>query len=200
MINIKDKIGDKLLIASGNKGKIKEISDLLLPFNIEVIGADIFNLIEPIEDGQTFAQNAIIKAKYYFEKTNIPSLADDSGLCVNALGGKPGIYSARLAGEDKNFYKAMDKIEKMLIDKNTSDYSAKFICSLCIYLKDDNFEVFEGEIKGSLSFPPKGDKGFGYDPIFTANGQNKTFAQMNSQEKHAISHRAKAFEKLAKAM
>lgn len=188
----------KLLIASGNAGKIKEIKELLAPFSVEVISAKEFDLVEPEENGLTFIENAEIKAKYYGDKTGFPALADDSGLCVNALNGAPGIYSARWAGEDKDFSIAMKKIAEKLKDKR--DKTAYFACALSLYWPDSgDSESVEGRVNGSLVFPPRGEKGFGYDPIFIANGNTKTFAEMIPEEKAAISHRSDAFKKLINA-
>ncbi len=188
-------IHKKLLIASSNKGKIKEIQELLQPLNIEVVSAADFNLPEPEENGSTFIENAEIKARYYGSKTNLPSIADDSGLCVNALSGAPGIYSARWAGENKDFTIAMQRIEKEI--GNNQNKSGFFACALSLYWPEDgHIENFEGRVYGNLTFPPRGNNGFGYDPIFIANGYDKTFAEMDPNEKQKISHRADAFRKL----
>ncbi len=185
----------KLLVASGNSGKILEINQLLQPFAIEVVSAKDFNLAEPEETGLSFAQNAQIKARYYGSKTNLPALADDSGLCVAALGGDPGIYSARWANAGQDFPQAIKRIEAGVRDN--PDKSAYFACALCLYWPDDqHIETFEGVCEGTLTFPGKGELGFGYDPIFIANGYSETFAQISAQEKHKISHRARAFSQL----
>ena len=185
----------KLLIASGNKGKIVEITKLLEPFNVEIISAAKFNLPEPEENGSTFIENAEIKSRYYSKATGLPSLADDSGLCIDALEGKPGIYSARWAGPTKDFSVAIKRIENEMGD-NTKK-SARFICALSLYFPEtDIVENFEGVVEGSINFPAKGENGFGYDPIFIANGMQETFAQIDPQKKHSISHRADAFNKL----
>lgn len=186
---------DKILIASGNKGKIIEIAKLLEPYNVEVISASKFNLIEPEETGLGFVENAEIKSRYYANATGLPALADDSGLCVDALSGLPGIYSARWAGENKDFSIAIKRIEQELA--NSSNKKAKFVCALSLYLpKTDKVENFEGYIEGNLTFPPRGEKGFGYDPIFIANGMSETFAQIAPDIKQSVSHRAIAFNKL----
>lgn len=186
---------NKLLIASGNKGKISEISNLLAPFNIEVVPASNYEIEEPEENGTTFIENAEIKSRYYSKKTGLASLSDDSGLCVEALDGKPGIYSARWAGEKKDFSVAIKRIENELADNDNK--KAKFVCALSLYFPEtDEVENFEGTVEGNLSFPPKGQNGFGYDPIFVAQGMSQTFAEMDSEEKHRISHRADAFNKL----
>jgi XTP/dITP diphosphohydrolase len=187
----------ELLIATGNKGKFKEITELVKPFGIKTFSPSDFGIIEePEETGKTFKENSILKAKYYAEKANIPALADDSGLCVEALGGQPGIYSARWAGEGKDFSVGMKKIEKVMLEADAKDFSAYFICNLSVYIPSEKKSYsFEGRIDGVLQFPPKGENGFGYDPIFVPNGYEVTFGQMPSEEKHAISHRARAFEK-----
>ena len=187
----------KLLIASGNSGKISEIAQLLQPFAIEVLSAKDFTLTEPEETGKTFIENAIIKARYYGSATNLPALADDSGLCALALQGLPGIYSARWAEGGKDFTRAMRRVESEI--GNNPDKSAYFTCALSLYWPDNaHIESVEGTVEGTLNFPPKCELGFGYDPIFIANGYTKTFAEIPPQEKHSISHRAKAFKKLLK--
>lgn len=190
-------LGGKLVIASHNPGKVKEIMDLLASFNVEVISAGDLGLPEPVEDGLTFIANAEIKARAAAEASNLPALADDSGLAVHALGGDPGIYSARWAGPDKDFGLAMSKVEQGL--ENTDDRSAHFACALSLCWPDGHIETFEGQVQGDLVWPPRGEKGFGYDPTFVATGLTTTFAEMEPDAKHAISHRAKAFEKLVAA-
>lgn len=187
--------GDRLLIASGNSGKIREINELLSTFNIDIISAKDFKLEEPEENGASFIENAEIKAKYYGDATGIPALADDSGLCVEALDGKPGIYSARWAGEKKDFYEAMQRVESEI--GNNPNKKAKFVCALSIYWPEsENIVTVEGKVEGNLVFPARGEDGFGYDPIFIPNGYNKTFAEMPSDIKRDISHRADAFRQL----
>lgn len=190
-------IGKKLLIASHNTGKVREFDDLLKPYEIQCISAKSLNLPEPEEDGQTFEENAKIKALSACMLSKQVSISDDSGLCVTALDGKPGIYSARWAGPEKNFLKAAEKIQEELYEKK--DYSAKFVCALTLAWPDMYYESFVGEIYGKLTFPPKGDKGFGYDPIFIPTGYNETFGQMDIRKKESISHRSVAFNKLIKA-
>ena len=190
----------KLVIASHNKGKIREINDLVAPLDIEAVGADTLGLIDPEETGKTFAENAAIKAHAAASATGLPALSDDSGLCVDALGGDPGIYSARWAGEPRDFAAAMEKVHGALKAEGASDFSARFVCVLCLIIPNEEEQYFEGEVRGRLRFPPKGDKGFGYDPIFIANGYDITFGEMDPAAKHAISHRAVAFEKLKQAL
>ncbi len=188
----------KIVIASHNKGKLKEIGELLAPLGFSVISAGEMGVDEPEETGLTFAENAILKAVNTTTKTELPALADDSGLAIPALGGAPGIYSARWAGADKNFDVAFARIQKELADKNIANASgipAYFICSLCLATPDSEPQIFEGRIDGTLTFPPRGEHGFGYDPIFIPEGYDITFAEMDSAAKHSISHRARAFTK-----
>ena len=153
-------------------------------------------MVEPEETGQTFAANAEIKAHAAAQASGYPALADDSGLCIEALDGAPAIYSARWAGPNKDFRIAMNRIHDELRQKGLSTSPAKFVCALCIALPSAETQVFEGEVFGHITFPPRGDHGFGYDPIFVADGMDQTFAQIDPAKKHAISHRAKAFDKL----
>lgn len=189
---------EKLLLASHNKGKVREISALLAPFNVEVISASELDLEEPEETEKTFIGNALLKARAGAKASGLVTLSDDSGLEVFALNGAPGIYSARWAGENKDFNFAMQRVENELLAKNTKDYSARFVCVLALVYPDGREETFEGFVNGNLTFPPKGDKGFGYDPIFIANGETETFGEMDPNKKHAMSHRAMAFAKFVK--
>jgi XTP/dITP diphosphohydrolase len=188
--------GSHLVVASHNEGKVREIKALLGPHGIQAISASVLGLIEPEETGQSFAANAKIKAHAAAKASGYAALADDSGLCVDALDGAPGIYSARWAGPAKDFRVAMNRIHDELRHKGLSTSPAKFVCALCIALPSSEMEVFEGEVLGHLTFPPRGDHGFGYDPIFIASGMDQTFAEIDPVKKHAMSHRAKAFEKL----
>jgi XTP/dITP diphosphohydrolase len=189
--------GDKLAIASHNAGKVREIADLIRPLGVSVVSASELDLAEPVEDGTTFQANAIIKAKTATMASGLPALADDSGLAITALGGAPGIYSARWAGADKDFNAAMAKVEQEL--GGATDRSAAFICALTLAWPDGHTETFEGRIEGVLVWPPRGSRGFGYDPIFQAEGRDITFGEMDPVEKHSISHRAKAFAGLVAA-
>jgi len=191
--------GASLVIASHNAGKVREIQALLAPFGAHVISAAELNLDEPVEDGKTFIANAQIKALAAAQASNLPALADDSGLCVHALGNDPGIYSARWAGPDKDFSIAMQKIEDALKATPGTDRSAHFTCALTLAWPDKHVETFEGQVTGSMIWPPRGSQGFGYDPAFIADGHSLTFAEMEPEQKHAISHRATAFTKLVKA-
>jgi len=188
--------GTQLVVASHNAGKVREIKALLGPHGIEAISAGSLGLAEPEETGTTFAANAEIKALASAKASHHAALADDSGLCVDALDGAPGIYSARWAGPTKDFRIAMTRVQDELRHKGLSTSAAKFVCALCVALPNGEHRTFEGEVHGHLTFPPRGDRGFGYDPIFVANGMEQTFAEIDPARKHAMSHRAKAFEKL----
>ena len=198
-------IGEKLVIATHNDGKFREISALLEPFGIECLSAKALDLPEAEETGVSFVDNAEIKAREAADLTGLPALADDSGLCVDALGGMPGIFSARWAEEragGRDFRVAMERVWEQLEacgPRTTRD--AHFICALSIaWPNDGQCESFEGRVDGSLVWPPRGDKGFGYDPMFVAAGREETFGEMDPAEKHRISHRAQAFGKLVKAL
>ncbi len=182
----------KLLVASHNQGKVSEIAELLKPYGVEITSSAQLGLGEPVEDGETFQENAEIKALESAKAAGIPALADDSGLVVPALDGKPGIHSARLAGADKNFNRAMQDVIGELGEK---DKSAYFVCVLSLAWPDGHVQSFEGRVYGKLVWPMRGKNGFGYDPIFVADGHTQTFGQMEPQEKHEISHRAAAFKK-----
>lgn len=190
--------GSTLLVASHNQGKVREIADLLSPFGILVRGAAELGLAEPEETGHTFAENALLKARAAAKEGGLMALADDSGLCVAALNGAPGITSARWAGPDKDFALAMARVEREL--KGACDASTKFVCALALAAPSGEAETFEGEVHGHLVFPPRGNNGFGYDPIFVADGMSQTFGEIDPAQKHAISHRARAFEKFARAV
>jgi len=192
--------GSTLVVASHNPGKVREIRDLLAPFGLETKGAAELALPEPEETGTTFAANAELKARAAAAASGLPALADDSGLAVAALGGAPGIYSARWAGEKKDFKAAMARVERELDAMHALDRSAKFVCALALAAPQGNCEIFEGEVHGTLTFPPRGARGFGYDPIFVADGMTETFGEIEPAQKHAISHRARAFAKLIEAL
>jgi XTP/dITP diphosphohydrolase len=188
--------GSHLVVASHNEGKVREIKALLGPHGIQAISAGQLGLAEPQEDGQTFAANAQIKALAAAKASGYAALADDSGLCVEALDGAPGIYSARWAGPTKDFRVAINRVHDELRHRKLTTSRAKFVCALCVALPSGEMQVFEGEVSGHVTFPPRGDHGFGYDPIFVAETMDQTFAQIDPARKHAISHRAKAFEQL----
>ncbi|HEX2592499.1 MAG TPA: RdgB/HAM1 family non-canonical purine NTP pyrophosphatase [Rhizomicrobium sp.] len=185
-----------LVVASHNPGKVREINDLLAPLGIETKGASELGLIEPEETEQTFAGNAELKARAAADVSGLPALADDSGLAVAALDGAPGIYSARWAGPNKSFAFAMARVENELKRKQAKDLTAKFVCALALALPNGGCDIFEGEVHGHLVFPGRGKLGFGYDPIFVADGMSKTFGEIPPETKHGMSHRAKAFAKL----
>lgn len=185
------------MIASHNPGKAREIADLLAPFGVAVVSAATLGLPEPEETGTTFTANAELKARAAARGSGLPALADDSGLEVAALKGAPGIHSARWAGPNKDFAAAMKKIEDAL--QGHDDRTARFICALALAWPDGHCEVFEGRVDGHLVWPPRGSRGFGYDPIFVPEGFDKTFGEMEPEAKHAISHRADAFRKLVAA-
>jgi XTP/dITP diphosphohydrolase len=188
--------GSILIVASHNPGKVREIKALLGPHGIEPISAKELGLREPEETGASFAANAELKARAAADAGHHPALADDSGLWVDALDGAPGIYSARWAGPTKDFRVAMTRVEKELLERKARDYSAKFVCALSLAMPHGEIKTFEGEIHGHLTFPPKGLLGFGYDPIFIADGFEQTFGEIDPHVKNAMSHRARAFEKL----
>ena len=188
--------GDELLIATHNNGKAREISELLAPYVKTFVTAGDLDLPEPEETGKTFAENAILKAQAAAQASGRVSLADDSGLAVNALNGDPGIDSARWGGPEKDFNLAMQKVHEAL--GGTEDRSAYFVCVLALGWPDGHSEVFEGRVNGTIIWPMRGDKGFGYDPVFQADGYDITFAEMAPSDKHAISHRANAFDLLVK--
>jgi XTP/dITP diphosphohydrolase len=183
--------GEKLVLASHNTGKLREIETLLLPLRIEVISAVTLGLPEPVEDAPDFTGNARIKAVAAATASNLPALSDDSGFCVAALNGAPGVYSARWAGPSKDFSAAMATVHER-IGENL-DCRAWFIAALCIAWPDGHAQTFVGRIDGSVVWPPRGDQGFGYDPMFVPASFQHTFGEMNPDDKHAISHRARAF-------
>ena len=187
---------NKLVIASHNQGKIREIRELLQPLNIEILSAYDLKIEEPEENGCTFEENALIKSSFVSKATRLPCLSDDSGICFSDLNNEPGIYSARWAGSNKNFYSAMSKINTAIKEVKQPNYDCYFICSLSISWPDKFDVTVSGKVHGKFSWPPKGDKGFGYDPIFRPLGYNMSFAEMDPNYKHKISHRSIAFNKL----
>ncbi len=194
----------RLIIASHNQGKVREIRALLEPYGIEPVSAGDLGLPEPEETGTTFAENALLKARASAEGANCVALADDSGLCVAALGGKPGVYTADWAerqwfeGEPgRDWYMAMGKVEGLLAEQGPDvDRSGYFVATLALAWPDGHSEVFEGRVHGNLVWPPRGTLGFGYDPVFQPNGFEQTFAEFDPKQKQAMSHRADAFRKL----
>ena len=189
----------EIVIASHNDGKVEEIRGLLKKYKFKIYSLKKFSNIEPKENGKTFIENSVIKAVNALKITGLPSISDDSGLCIPALNNDPGIYSARWAGKGKNFDLASKKIEKKLFEKYRNKqklFKAFFCCALTIALPDGTIKSFEGKVFGTLQFPPKGKNGFGYDPIFIPKGYKKTFGEMKYSFKERISHRQKAFKKL----
>lgn len=208
---------DRVVIATHNQGKLKEMKALLAPFGIEAVSAGELNLPEPVEDGFMFSQNAAIKAKAASLSSGLPALADDSGLCIDALDGAPGLFSANWAGNPRDFQKAMklvkDELEKRNITLSSNPQGEKtkahFISALVLYWPDGHEELFEGRVFGDIIWPPRGNAGFGYDPLFLPEGSKKTFGEISTEEKHsiqwkegnitALSHRARAFIALSQS-
>jgi XTP/dITP diphosphohydrolase len=200
------RIAGKIVIATHNAGKLRELRELLSPYGIEAVSAGELGLAEPDETGSSFRANACIKAEAAAAASKLPAFADDSGIVVEALDGQPGIFSARWAGDGKDFNAAMQKIEDMLRAKNATDRRAHFVSALCVAWPDGHLEEFDGRVDGTLVWPPRGTAGFGYDPIFLPQGHARTFGEMSADEKHGLppkgkglSHRARAFLELAKA-
>ncbi|MEQ1890084.1 MAG: RdgB/HAM1 family non-canonical purine NTP pyrophosphatase [Alphaproteobacteria bacterium] len=189
----------KIVLATHNAGKVREIAGLLRPFQIEVLSAASLGLAEPEETGATFIENAELKARAAAAASGLVALSDDSGLCVAGLDGAPGIYSARWAGPDKDFSMAMQRVDDELKRRGNPNRRAYFVCALSLCWPDGECESFLGEVHGALVFPPRGALGFGYDPIFMADGQDITFGEMDPDAKHAISHRANAFKQMIDA-
>ncbi len=189
--------GGQLVVASHNPGKVREIDDLLRPFDAAPVPASELGLPEPVEDGLTFEANAILKAEAAAIRSGLPALSDDSGLAVAALDGAPGIYSARWAGPANDFRHAMKRVQDEL--GPNPDRRAKFVCALALAWPDGHIEIFEGAVAGALVWPPRGDRGFGYDPMFVPKGHGETFGEMDQARKHEISHRADAFRQLVVA-
>jgi XTP/dITP diphosphohydrolase len=202
-------LAGKLVIATHNPGKLAEMRELLAPYGIDAISAGELKLAEPEETGMSFRDNARIKAEAAAKASGLPAFSDDSGLAVDALDGAPGIYSARWAGPDKNFFRAMETIEQKLRERGATAPArrkAQFVSALCVAWPDGHLEEFEARADGTLVWPPRGDQGFGYDPMFLPDGHARTFGEMPSEEKHGLpphgkglSHRARAFVKLAEA-
>ena len=198
----------RVVVATHNPGKLREIGELLSPFGLAALGAAELGLEEPEETGTTFRDNAVLKARAAARASGLIALADDSGLCVDALDGAPGVYSARWAGATKDFRAAMARVEQELKARAApSPWRAAFISVLALAWPDGAVETFEGRVDGNLVYPPRGTAGFGYDPIFRPDGHDLTFGEMSAEEKHgipadgsrALSHRARAFQKLQRA-
>ncbi|MEZ5817075.1 MAG: non-canonical purine NTP pyrophosphatase [Hyphomicrobiaceae bacterium] len=195
--------GGRLVVASHNPGKLREIADLVRPYGLDAVSAGALDVSEPDETETTFAGNARLKALHSAVSTGLPALSDDSGLEVEALGGDPGVYSARWAGPSKDFDVAMRKVHDALAAKGTwasgGGPRANFTAALCLAWPDGDTQVFEGKVFGRLVWPPRGAKGFGYDPMFLPDGATETFGEMEPEKKHAISHRARAFRLFVEA-
>ena len=203
------RISGRLVIATHNPGKLREMAELLSAYGVAAISAGELGLAEPEETGSSFAENARIKAQAAAKASGMPAFADDSGLVVDALGGEPGIHSARWAGPEKDFAAAMRKIETLLQERGARTPDARrahFVSALCVAWPDGHVEEFHARVDGTLVWPPRGAQGFGYDPMFLPDGHTRTFGEMESEEKHGLpprgkglSHRARAFLKLAEA-
>ena len=194
--------GMTLVVASHNQGKVREIDDLIHPFGLNAVSAGALNLAEPDETGTMFASNALLKSRAAAKTSGHPALADDSGICVDDLDGAPGIFSARWGGDNKDFVAAMARVARELdlrgVDMSTMP-RAHFVSALALSFPDGEDRIFEGRVFGHLVYPPRGSNGFGYDPMFVADGQTLTFGEMDAAAKHAISHRANAFKKFVAA-
>jgi XTP/dITP diphosphohydrolase len=190
------KPGTRLAIASHNMGKVREIGELLAPYSIKTISVAELGLPEPDETGTSFIENAKLKAVAAAHASGMLALADDSGLEIMALGGAPGIHSALWGGPQRDFNLAMAKVEDAIRKRGAKDMTANFTCALALAAPGGETEAFEGKVFGKIAFPPRGTRGFGYDPIFVADGETLTFGEMEPTRKHAMSHRARAFEKL----
>lgn len=194
------RLAGRLVVASHNAGKVREIAALLAPLGVEAVSAGELGLPEPEETETSFVGNAALKAQAACEATGLPALADDSGLEVLALGGDPGVYSARWAGEERDFGMAMERVWDGLRALGGGDRSARFVCVLALARPGEEIRCFEGEARGAIVWPPRGDEGFGYDPIFLPIGHDRTFGEMHHDEKLPLTHRARAFEKLLAAL
>ncbi len=191
--------GARLVAATHNPGKARELA-ALLEDRFDVVSAAELGLAEPDEPETTFVGNALVKARAAADATGLIALADDSGLCVAGLGGAPGVHSARWAGPDRDFAHAMDLVARRLSESTSEETDAWFICALAVAWPGGPMVAVEGRVDGTLSFPPRGSRGFGYDPIFTAEGETLTFGEMDPAAKHAMSHRARAFAALKAAL
>ncbi len=187
----------EFIFATHNKGKIEEIRKILKPLGIKVLSGNDVNLPDVEETGKTFEENAYIKALAAAKEKNIPCIADDSGLCVDAIGGRPGVYSARYA-PDRDFDKGMDKLLDEIAQSNSNNRSAHFACVIVLAFPNGTYRAFEGRVDGSIATKKTGSAGFGYDPIFIPTGYNRSFAEFTSDEKNKISHRGRALQKFVK--
>lgn len=194
------RLSGRLVVASHNSGKVREIAALLAPLGVEAVSAASLGLPEPEETETTFAGNAALKARAAANASGLPALADDSGLEVFALGGAPGVYSARWAGSGKDFAVAMERVWTELRARGGDDPSARFVCALALAEPTGTTQVFEGEARGRVVWPPRGTRGFGYDPIFQPDGHDRTFGEMSHEEKLPLTHRTRAFEQMLAAL
>ncbi len=190
----------RLIAATHNNGKVRELTDLFAPAGFDVVSAAELGLPVPEETETTFAGNAVLKARAAAMAEGVQALSDDSGLDVSALDGAPGVYTADWAGEPRDFMRAMERVETELRATGSEDRSAKFVCALAVVWPDGGSAVFQGEVRGSLVWPPRGERGFGFDPVFVPEGETETFGEMDPAKKHAMSHRADAFAKLKRAL
>lgn len=190
----------RIVVASHNAGKVREINELLAPLGVEAVSAGALGLPEPEETETTFVGNAALKARAAADASGLPALADDSGLEVFALDGAPGVYSARWAGPKRDFKAAMARVWRELGERSAGDFSARFVCVLALAQPDGAVQCFEGEARGRIVWPARGEHGFGYDPIFVPDGHARTFGEMTAEEKLPLTHRARAFEKLLAAL
>ena len=191
--------GQRLVLASHNAGKLREMGTLLAPYGVDLVSAAAMGLGEPDETESTFEGNAILKARAAADASGLPALADDSGFCVAALGGLPGVWSADWAGHPRDFNAAMRKVQAAAAESQSGDRRAWFVCVLALAWPGSTAETFRGEIHGTWTWPPRGDKGFGYDPMFVPEGQAHTYGEIDAAEKHRDSHRTRAFLKLVDA-
>jgi XTP/dITP diphosphohydrolase len=187
----------KLVLATHNPGKVGELVELLAPWGVEVVSAGALGLAEPEETGETFVDNALLKARAAMQATGLPALADDSGLAVSGLGGRPGVHTADWAGTPRDFTRAMRRVQQELGEN--PDRSAAFMSTLALIWPDGHHEIFEGKVEGELVWPPRGEIGWGYDPMFAPEGSPRTYGEMSAEEKHSTSHRARALRKLVAA-
>lgn len=193
------KRGDTIVIASHNEGKVRELAELFAPLGVECVSAKSLNILEPDEDGATFSDNAKLKAEAAAKASGMKAIADDSGLEVEALDGAPGIHSARWGGQARDFGLAMQRVHQELEARGVTEPRANFICALALAAPDGTAQAFEGKVFGTLVWPPRGTRGFGYDPIFVPDGYSETFGEMERELKNRLSHRMRAFEQLTAA-
>jgi XTP/dITP diphosphohydrolase len=193
-------LSGRLVVASHNQGKVREIAALVTPLGLKPVSAAELSLPEPEETEASFAGNAALKARAAATGSGLPALADDSGLEVMALDRAPGVYSARWAGPQRDFRAAMERVWRELLEKGARDLSARFVCVLALAQPDGPVQTFEGEARGRIVWPPRGEHGFGYDPIFAPDGHERTFGEMSHEEKLPLTHRARAFEKFIAAL